>query len=118
MVERRNSTRYAIWFPVTLERDGTAAWAICNDASVGGVLISSATKIEIGAEVIVTFRVAPDEPERRVSGRVVRFDGEAEDPRSVFPYRVAVEFKEETRELEDRFRRASERPPGPPSTPP
>ncbi len=111
--ERRKLTRYAIWFPVTLERDGKAAWAICNDASAGGVLISSMTKIEIGSEVTVAFRVSPSEPERKLVGRVVRLDGENEDPRAVFPYRVAVEFREESKELEERFRRASERPAAP-----
>jgi hypothetical protein len=110
--EKRVYTRYPVWFPVTVQAPGGELWAVSRDASPGGILLSGTTSLEIGAEVKVTFRVQADEIEHCVDGRVVRADEEDDDdPRGVWPHRMAVEFLEPLPQLDLPLKRASERPP-------
>jgi hypothetical protein len=114
MSERREHTRYTIWFPVTLAAGSREVWAICRDASQGGILIASCSRVEVGARVQVTFRVAPHEPtERTVEGTVVRMDPRAEvgDPGTPWPHHLAIAFDEPVPELEGQLQRHSSRPP-------
>lgn len=109
--EKRGYTRYPVWFPVTVHSSGGELWAVSRDASPGGILLSGTTSLELGAEVRVTFRVQAEDVEHSVRGRVVRADPEEEDdPRGVWPHRMAVEFIEPLPQLDVPLRRASERP--------
>lgn len=79
------------------------------DISEGGIRISTARAIEVGAEVTVRFRMYPDDGVDRVAkGRVVRSERNRDDPLGLWPYRVAVAFGEAEPELEEAVRRTME----------
>lgn len=100
-MDRRARQRYLIWFPVTIEGAPGEVWAVCRDASSGGILVNSAGLLEVGAKVAVTFRVRPEEPEeRRVEGRIVRIERNEDDPLGPWPHRLAIEFEHAVPELE------------------
>jgi hypothetical protein len=104
MDEKRAFQRRCIWFPVTLTAGGTEVWAVARDAAAGGILISSAGALDVGTEVALTFRVAPDDPnERTVRGKVVRLEPHKYDGGGAWPHRMAVEFAEPLPELEAVF---------------
>jgi hypothetical protein len=110
--EKRAYSRYTLWFPVTVETDSERVWAVCRDASAGGILISGSNSLEVGDAVIVNFRTSADDTaERRIPGHIVRVEGPDEDPRSAWPHRMAIEFADPVPELERLFKRASSRPP-------
>jgi hypothetical protein len=110
--EKRAYSRYSLWFPVTIEAETRNVWAVCRDASAGGILIMGSNELAIGDDVFVVFRTSPDDTaETRVRGRIVRVEGPDDDPRSVWPHRMAIEFAEPVSELERLFKRASSRPP-------
>jgi len=101
MSEKRAFDRHCIWFPVSVETDTRQVWAVCRDIGAGGILISSAGALEVGAAVTVTLRVAPDDPrERRVEGRIVRTEPHYEDGGGTWPHRLAIEFLEPMPELQ------------------
>jgi hypothetical protein len=118
--EKRGYTRYPIWFPVTVQAEAGEVWAVSRDASPGGILLSGATSLQIGSRVTVTFRIrADDTTEHNVAGTVVRMAPNVDDdPRGVWPHRMAIEFNEPLPEIELPLKRASERPPAgaPPSS--
>jgi hypothetical protein len=114
--EKREFDRYTLWFPVTVEGPSREIWAVCHDASAGGILISGSAEIGVGSIVTVTFRVTADDDEARtVQGRVVRVDVPNDDPRAVWRHRMAIEFLDPVPALQSLFKRASTRPPPPPS---
>ena len=94
MQEKRSHNRYSLWFPVTIDSSSRQVWAVCKDVSAGGILISGSTELKIGDNVTVVFRVSPHDAERKLSGRIVRVDPPDEDPRTVWPHRMAIEFTE------------------------
>jgi hypothetical protein len=116
MQEKRSYSRYALWFPVTVDATSSQVWAVCNDISAGGILISGSTQLQVGDVVSLSFRVSPETPERKVSGRIVRVEPRDDDPRTVWPHRMAIEFIEPDATLQASFARASSRPP--PAAPP
>lgn len=112
MTEKRAFDRHTLWFPVTLDSEDSHVWAVCHDVSAGGIALSGSEKLRVGSIVTVVFRIAPDDPaERRVKGKVVRVDGLDDGPRTVWRYRMAVEFDEPVPELQALFKRASTLPP-------
>ncbi len=111
MQEKRCHSRYALWFPVTIDSSSRQVWAVCKDVSVSGILISGSMSLRIGDAVSITFRVSPHDPERKVSGRIVRVDPPDDDPRAVWPHRMAIEFTEADATLQSLFEPASSRPP-------
>jgi hypothetical protein len=113
MQEKRSFSRYALWFPVTVDSSSHQVWAVCNDVSAGGIMISGSTELRIGDMVTVSFRVSPEESERRLPGRIVRVEPRDDDPRAVWPHRMAIEFLEPDSTLQSHFVRASSRPPPP-----
>jgi hypothetical protein len=113
MDEKRSHERYTLWFPVTVDAATRQVWAVCNDVSAGGILISGSIGLKVGDLVTVCFRVAPMAAERRLSGRIVRVDPPKDDPRTVWPHRMAIEFLEADATLQASFSPASSRPPAP-----
>ncbi len=93
MLEKRNYRRYDVWFPVTLTQDGIEVWAICRDASSGGVLLSAVRAVPIGAKVTARFKVSREaKAERSVAATVVRSDLNEDALVLAFPHRIALEF--------------------------
>jgi PilZ domain len=113
MNEKRLHERYALWFPVTVDVDSRKVWAVCRDASAGGILVTGSAELKIGEVVTLSFRVSADGQERRVSGRIVRVEPPNDEPRAVWPYKVAIEFLEPDATLQSNFARVSSRPPAP-----
>ena len=118
MQEKRSHNRYSLWFPVTIDSSSRQVWAVCKDVSAGGILISGSIELRIGDIVTVVFRVSPHDAERKLSGRIVRVDPPDEDPRTVWPHRMAIEFTEADAVLQSLFDPASSRPPEDPRSSP
>lgn len=98
-MSRRDNSRYEVWIPVKIDalREGIA---VTHDASSRGVLMLTASTLTEGSPVEISLKL-PDEPvPRRVTGRVVRVEANAADPRGLWPHRMAVEFDEEVPDLE------------------
>jgi hypothetical protein len=112
--EKRSYSRYALWFPVTVDVSSRQVWAVCNDVSASGILISGSTQLHVGDVVTVSFRVSPEGPDRTLSGRIVRVEPLDDDPRTVWPHRMAIEFIEADATLQSIFAPASSRPPASP----
>jgi hypothetical protein len=101
MSDKRAFERHCIWFPVSVEADSRQMWAVCRDIGAGGILISSAGTIEVGAAVTLTFRGAPDAAhERKVEGRIVRIEPFKDDGGGTWPHRLGIEFLEPMPELD------------------
>jgi hypothetical protein len=98
-VERR-SPRYTLWLPVRVE-ELAEGMAVGHDASDRGMLMVTASRLDIGAPVTLRIRIPPDgESERTVVGHVVRVEENAEDPEGLWPHRMAVEFDEPLADVE------------------
>lgn len=98
--EKRTFKRYALWFPVTLVADGREIWAICRDASAGGILVSSVLPLEPGTKVVARFRVAPEgASERSLDAVVVRATTNEGDLVLAFPHRLGLRFLSPVPEL-------------------
>jgi hypothetical protein len=110
--EKRAYDRYDLWFPVTIEGPSRKVWAVCHDASAGGILVSGTEELMVGSMVTVSFRVTVnDAEEKSVRGRIVRVEGPNDDPRAVWPHRMAIEFLEPVSALQGLFAHASTTPP-------
>jgi hypothetical protein len=115
MPNKRQHERHALWFPVTVDAATGQVWAVCKDASAGGVLISGSQSLAVGERVTVVFRITPDEPERRIAGRIVRVEPPDNHPRAIWVHRMAIEFLDPDTTLTALFERASLLPPPPSS---
>jgi hypothetical protein len=110
--DKRAFDRYSLWFPVTVDTRSREVWAVCQDASAGGILISGSDELCVGDEVTVSFRISlEDSAERKIGGKIVRVERADDNPRTVWPHRMAIEFHEPVLELQSVFKRASSRPP-------
>jgi len=118
-MERRSDERYALWLPVRVEalKEGMA---VSHNISRRGLLMVTASTVEVGALISVTFRIPPDAPEERtVVGHVIRVERNEADPMGLWPHRMAVRFDEPVPELVPLLEEAdspASRPP--PSKPP
>jgi PilZ domain-containing protein len=105
--DRRSFRRYALWFPVTLmatrtdaAEGGREVWAICRDASAGGLQLSSVSPLAVGTSVTARFRVSPNvATERAVEATIVRSESNDGDLMLAFPYRLGLRFGEPIPEL-------------------
>jgi hypothetical protein len=110
--EKRTFRRYARWFPVTLRVGEQSVWAICRDASEGGILVSSSMPVEIGLECALSFKIRPSEPaEHIVHASVVRAETNDDELMLAFPFRIGLRFVKPVPELLDELQRASEKVP-------
>lgn len=104
-MERRVSERYDVWFPLWLASEGFAnLLAISQDTSRTGIKLATASALEVGALVTVTFRIPSEDggfsTETRVRGQVVRVQENAEDERGIWPYWAVIELDEPLRAIE------------------
>jgi hypothetical protein len=81
--------------------------AVSRNISRTGLLMATATKLEPGGTVTLTFKMEPIGPrEHTVEGTIVRFEANEQDPDGLWPYMVAVEFVEPDPRLEAILREA------------
>lgn len=75
--------------------------AISHNASGLGMLLVTATTLEVGAQVNIVVQLPPEgSEEKKVTGRVVRVEKNLDDPEGIWPHRVAVEFERPVAELD------------------
>ena len=102
---RRAANRYSVWFPLKVESPAlTDGVAVSRNVSETGVLMLSATKLDPGSTVNVTFKVEKDAPEKTVQAKIVRMEKNSGDTTGLWPWRVAVEFVEPVAEIEPMLR--------------
>ncbi|MFO0677682.1 MAG: PilZ domain-containing protein [Polyangiaceae bacterium] len=116
--DKRVHSRFKLWFPVTLVYGKKQVWAMCRDASAGGMSIASSAHVNVGSSVTLRFRVSPSEEKDRVAtGKVLRVVLDADDPDGTWPHHIAIAFDAPIEELAGVFQaRATEPPPGPDSS--
>lgn len=108
--DRRGGDRYAIWFPLKVESPSlTDGVAVSRNISETGVLMLSATKLDPGSVVNVTFKVERTGAERTAPAKIVRMEKNTGDQTGLWPWRVAVEFIEPVPELEPMLRDAEKK---------
>lgn len=90
--------------------DENGLHAVSRNMSQRGLLMATARELDVDGTITLVFRMSLDDPEEhRIQGRIVRSEPNAEDPAGLWPYWVAVEFDEDTPELESLIREASDR---------
>jgi hypothetical protein len=96
----RRTKRVVVWLPVRVE-ELAEGMAVTHNASARGVMLVTASALELGAPVTITFQV-PEAcaSEQTVHGRVVRVEPNRDDPDGLWRHRLAVEFDEPLPELE------------------
>lgn len=96
----RKAQRYTVWLPVRIP-ELEAGMAVSHNVSGRGMLVVTATTLEVGANVHVVVNLPPEGvEERELTGKVVRVEANEEDPEGLWPHRVAVEFDEPSAEIE------------------
>ena len=101
---QRHSSRFTVWLPVRV-KELPEGMAITHNASGGGLLMVTATTIDVGSPVSITISVPPEgSPEKSVHGRVVRVEPNSEDPDGMWPHKMAVEFDHPVPELDEVLR--------------
>ncbi|HEX4352613.1 MAG TPA: PilZ domain-containing protein [Polyangiales bacterium] len=99
-MQRRDHTRYQLWFPVQLESSAKPTVAMTHNIGAGGMLMALSRAIEVDELVVVTFRLPPPSGrEYSLRGRVLRIESNSADPEGGWPYRIAVAFDEVAPEL-------------------
>ena len=109
MSDKRNFHRFKIWFPITLVVAKSEVWAICRDASSGGLLVSTEAPLAIGTKLVARFKVSPRaRSERVLQAKVVRHESSVGELMQAFPYRAALEFGKPVHDLLDDLARFSD----------
>jgi hypothetical protein len=109
MSDKRNYHRFKIWFPITLVVGPSEVWAICRDASSGGLLVSSESGLAVGTKLVARFKVSPRaRSERILEAKVVRHEASVGELMQAFPYRAALEFEKPVHDLLDDLARFSD----------
>ena len=98
-MERRTEHRYEVWLPVKVDslKEGIA---VTHNASQGGMLMVTASKLDPGSEVHITLRTPDSGQVHELTGRVVRVEENSDDPHGLWPHRMAVEFDTPVPELD------------------
>lgn len=96
----RRAHRYTVWLPVRIA-EMENGMAVSHNASVRGMLLVTASQLEVGAPLTIVVQIPPEGTEEtHVHGRVVRVEPNTDDPESLWPYRIAVEFDDASPEIE------------------
>jgi hypothetical protein len=91
------------------EGDGDSPQAVSRNISTSGVLMATARELDVGHAVTLRFRVTlKDDEEHVIKGTIVRFEKNQEDPDSLWPFMVAVEFGQPTPVLEPLIEEAAQ----------
>ena len=105
----RRDPRFVLWLPVRVE-ELSEGMAVTHNASGRGALIVTASVLDVGSPVTITFAIPPDgNEEKTVHGRVVRVEPNRDDPEGLWRHRLAVEFDEPVPDLEAVLTQLSDR---------
>jgi hypothetical protein len=108
-VERRERTRYQIWFPVQVAAGELGGIAMTHNVAAGGMLLASSADLSPGQRLKVVFALPNDHTQRELEGCVVRVEKNSDDPEGMWPNRIAIAFDQVSEELEPLLREAAER---------
>ena len=61
-MDKRAHDRTKLWFPVTVVSNDRSIWAVCYDASAGGMRLSCSQTVVPSSTVTLVFRIVPDDP--------------------------------------------------------
>ncbi len=101
----RRSLRYTVWLPVRVD-ELSEGMAVGHDASERGMLMVTASTLELGATVTIEMELPTEaDAKQTVHGRVVRVEPNLEDPEGMWPHRIAVEFDQPVPALEQTLTR-------------
>ncbi len=101
MDDRRRSSRYLVWMLMQIKDEEKGEWlAVSRNMSQCGALVATAAKLVVGQPISMSFQVSPEAPEQLVEGTIVRIEQNVEDPKSMWPHRVALEFEDVLPEIE------------------
>jgi hypothetical protein len=94
MSNNRGAQRYDVWFPLEIESEmADPQIAVSKDVSKKGILVATPSKVAVGADVRVTFKLPGLVPiEHELEGVIVRVDRNSSDPRAMWRYQVAIQF--------------------------
>lgn len=95
----RRTQRFVVWLPVRVE-ELAEGMAVSHNVSGQGLLMVTASVLEVGSPVTITFAIPPDDAQKTAHGRVVRVEPNRDDPEGLWRHRLAVEFDEPVPELE------------------
>jgi hypothetical protein len=96
--ERRREPRYKVAVPIKV--DGVKyGLAVTHDASHNGLLIVLASNVEVGKTVTVAFQGSPPNS-KPIRATVVRSDRNEDDPRGLWPFRMALHLEEPIADLD------------------
>ena len=109
--DRRRACRHLACFPayVGTGEDPTNI-ALIRDISVGGALLLTRDRFEIGDAIELSMYVSgdPEAAPRLVAGKVVRFERRGAEQADLWLYSAAVSFEEPQAELEGEIRKLEE----------
>lgn len=106
-MDKRAHDRTKLWFPVTVVCDDRSIWAVCYDASAGGMRLSCSQPLAPSSSVTLVFRVTPDDPvEHRLAATILRTEPNTDAPAGPWPLRVALAFAEPQPALGELFKRS------------
>lgn len=101
--------RYTVWLPVRVE-ELAEGMAVGHDASDRGMLMVTASTMELGAPVTIEMELPTEaEGKRTLHGRVVRVEPNLEDPEGMWPHRIAIEFDQPVPQLEQTLARLEDK---------
>src|SRR5262245_66480116 len=90
-----------VWVPIRIE-ELPEGIAVTHNASGRGLLMVTASAVDVGSTVSITLQVPPDgQAQTSVHGRVVRVEPNSDDPDGMWPHRLAVEFDHPVPEIEE-----------------
>jgi hypothetical protein len=109
--ERRIGTRHLACFAaeIQMERWNGARTAVIRDLSIGGALLLTGAKVNIGDQVTLNLYIQGDETVHAVTGVVVR--KERRDPKTagLWPFSVGVQFDDTLTQLEPQIKAVADR---------
>jgi hypothetical protein len=105
----RRAQRFVVWLPVRVE-ELAEGMAVTHDVSGRGVMMVTASVLEVGSPVTIALSLPPDgKRDKTVHGRVVRVEPNRDDPEGLWRHRLAVELDEPAPELEAALAELAER---------
>ncbi len=108
--ERRGDLRHLACFAAELASEqGAKRSALIRDLSVGGALLLTRAKLEVGDSVTLALFLEPSAEPRRIKGKVVRQERRPADVAHPWARALAIQFDEPVPALADEARVIAER---------
>lgn len=98
---RRMHDRFRLWLPARIEGGDETRLAVGHDMSQKGSLLVTHGALEVGADIELFVRIPPTASEEiKVVATVLRCEPNEADPEGLWPFQIAVEFRDADPSLE------------------